>query len=217
MDVTGAELEQARVALAQGWSARLANLLEEDPEAEADLRALVGQIQARLVSAEDHAVAIGRDMNINASGGVAAGAVHASAIAGQGGTAIGRMEYQRPEAARQPVSLALRPVYLEGREGLLAELDARLLTGEGTWPRIVALCGLAGAARPASRWSTHIVMWPGQGWRGNFRPRTRLSFRRSSAGWPPCSAPWTRLCRGPGGVGACAASGLPRAVAAGVR
>lgn len=37
------------------------------------------------------------------------------AIAGQGGTAIGRMEYQRPEAARQSVSLAPRPVYLAGR------------------------------------------------------------------------------------------------------
>jgi hypothetical protein len=65
--VTGAELEQSQVALARGWSDRLASLLEEDPEAEADLRALVGQIQARLVSAEDHAVAIGRDMNVDAS------------------------------------------------------------------------------------------------------------------------------------------------------
>ena len=60
---------------------RLADLLEEDPDAEADLRALVQQIQAALpagmVSAADHAVAAGRDVNISASGGgVAAGVIH---------------------------------------------------------------------------------------------------------------------------------------------
>ena len=145
--VTGAELEQMRAALAQRWSDRLADLLEKDPSAEADLRALVGQIQARLVSAEDHAVAVGHDMNINTSGGVAVGTAHASAIAGRGGTAIGRMEYQRPEVVRKPVSLAPRPVYLVGREGLLDELDVRLSTGGGTWPRIVTLCGLGGAGK----------------------------------------------------------------------
>ena len=48
---------------------------------EADLRALVQEIQAALpagmVSAADHAVAAGRDVNISAaSGGVAAGVIH---------------------------------------------------------------------------------------------------------------------------------------------
>lgn len=56
--VTGAELEHARAGLAQRWSDRLADLPEEDPDAEAELRALVEQIQA-LVSAEDRAVAVG--------------------------------------------------------------------------------------------------------------------------------------------------------------
>ena len=42
----GADLEQARAALAARWAARLADLLEEDPGAEADLRALVQEIQA---------------------------------------------------------------------------------------------------------------------------------------------------------------------------
>jgi hypothetical protein len=77
----GTEGEQARAALAEQWATRLADLLEEDPAAEAELRSLVRNIQAALpagmVSAADHAVAAGRDMNITASGGgVAAGVIH---------------------------------------------------------------------------------------------------------------------------------------------
>ena len=77
----GADLEQARAALAAQWVTRLADLLEEDPGAEADLRALVQEIQAQLpagmVSAADHSVAAGRDVNISAiGGGMAAGVIH---------------------------------------------------------------------------------------------------------------------------------------------
>jgi len=77
----GTDLEQARAALAERWAGRLADLLEEHPDAEADLRALVQQIQAALpapiVSAAGHAVAAGRDVTISAtSGGVAAGVIH---------------------------------------------------------------------------------------------------------------------------------------------
>ena len=77
----GADLEQARVAQAQRWAGRLADLLEEDPGVEADLRTLVEEIQAQLpagvVSAADHAVAAGRDVTITASGGgTAAGVIH---------------------------------------------------------------------------------------------------------------------------------------------
>jgi ribosomal 50S subunit-associated protein YjgA (DUF615 family) len=73
----GKDLERARAALAERWTGRLADLLEEHPDTEADLRALVQQIQAALpagmVSAADHAVAAGGDVNISAtSGGVAA-------------------------------------------------------------------------------------------------------------------------------------------------
>jgi hypothetical protein len=79
--VSGAELEQVRAGLAARWATRLADLLEEDPDAEAGLRALVGQIQAELpasaVSAADHSAAAGRDMNIEASGGgIAAAVIH---------------------------------------------------------------------------------------------------------------------------------------------
>jgi hypothetical protein len=78
---TGADLERTRAALEAQWVTRLADLLEDDPGVEADLRALVQQIQAQLpagmVSAADHAVAAGRDVNITASGGgVAAGTIH---------------------------------------------------------------------------------------------------------------------------------------------
>src|SRR5712691_10764184 len=79
--VAGAASEQARAALAERWAGRLADLLEEDPGVEADLRALVQEIQAALpaemVSAAGHAVAAGRDVNISATGGgVAAGVIH---------------------------------------------------------------------------------------------------------------------------------------------
>ena len=80
-EATGADLERTRAALEAQWVTRLADLLEEDPGVEADLRTLVQEIQAqlpaRMVSAADHAVAAGRDMNITASGGgVAAGVIH---------------------------------------------------------------------------------------------------------------------------------------------
>ena len=77
----GTELERVRAALAERWAGRLADLLEEHPDAEADLRSLVEEIQAQLpagvVSAADHSVAAGRDINITASsGGTAAGVIH---------------------------------------------------------------------------------------------------------------------------------------------
>lgn len=64
---TGADLETVRAALEAQWTTRLADLLEDDPGLEVELRALVDQIQAQ-VSAADHSVAAGRDMHV--SGGV---------------------------------------------------------------------------------------------------------------------------------------------------
>ena len=79
--VDGKDLEQAQAVLAAQWAVRLADLLEEVPAIEDDLRALVEQIQAELpagmVAAVDHSAAAGRDMNIEASGGgIAAGVIH---------------------------------------------------------------------------------------------------------------------------------------------
>ena len=75
------DLESARAAQAQRWMGRFADLLDEDPEVEAELRALVEEIQAqlptRVVSAADHSVAAAGDVNISADrGGLAAGVIH---------------------------------------------------------------------------------------------------------------------------------------------
>jgi hypothetical protein len=72
---------QARQAAAERWAGRFSDLLDEDPSAEAELRALVEDVAARLpagaVSASGHSVAAGRDVNITASaGGTAAGVIH---------------------------------------------------------------------------------------------------------------------------------------------
>jgi hypothetical protein len=65
------DLKQAQANLASQWALRLADLLGDAPEAETELRALVEEISAMLpygaVSAVDHAVAAGRDVNIHGS------------------------------------------------------------------------------------------------------------------------------------------------------
>jgi hypothetical protein len=69
-------------------------------------------------------------------------------VADRGGVAVSRVEYQQREVARQPVRLAPRPLFLAGREGLLAELDERLAVSQAvSGPRVVALCGLGGAGK----------------------------------------------------------------------
>ena len=77
----GADVERVRADLAATWKMRLADLLEEDPGAEAELRATVEEIRALLptgpVSTVDHAVVAGGNVNIGAtSRGVAAGVIH---------------------------------------------------------------------------------------------------------------------------------------------
>jgi hypothetical protein len=79
----GSGLERAREAVAERWADRFADLLDEDPGLETELRALVDEVAARLpaaaVSAAGHSVAAGRDVNITASGGgTAAGVIHGS-------------------------------------------------------------------------------------------------------------------------------------------
>jgi len=66
--------------LRSGGASRFADLLDEDPGAEAELRALVEEVAAQLpagvVSAADHSIAAGRDVQITASaGGIAAGVI----------------------------------------------------------------------------------------------------------------------------------------------
>ena len=50
-------------------------------------------------------------------------------------------------AARRVLRLAPRPVFLAGRDELLAALEARLAGDDGAGPRVVALCGLGGAGK----------------------------------------------------------------------
>ena len=50
-------------------------------------------------------------------------------------------------AAGRALRLAPRPVFLAGREQLLAELDARLAGDGRAGPRVAALCGLGGAGK----------------------------------------------------------------------
>ena len=74
-------LEQVRADLARQWALRLADVLEDDPGAETELRALVDEIGALLpdgaVSAVGHSVAAGRDVNIRADrGSFATGVIH---------------------------------------------------------------------------------------------------------------------------------------------
>jgi hypothetical protein len=60
---TGEDLERVRAALEAQWTTRMADLLEDDPRVEGDLRALVDQVRSQ-VSASGHAMAAGRDINV---------------------------------------------------------------------------------------------------------------------------------------------------------
>jgi hypothetical protein len=76
-----AGLEEAREAAEQRWAGRFADLLDEDPCLEEELRALTEDVAVQLpagsVSALGYSVAAGRDVNITASGGgIAAGVIH---------------------------------------------------------------------------------------------------------------------------------------------
>jgi hypothetical protein len=78
-------LAEVKVSLAAQWAVRLADLVEQYPDVEAELRAAVDDIRALLpaesVSAMDHALAAGRDINISVDrGGLAAGVVHGNIV-----------------------------------------------------------------------------------------------------------------------------------------
>jgi hypothetical protein len=66
------------------------------------------------------------------------------------------LQYDLDKQARRPAGqvaagpvlrLAPRPVFLAGRESLLAELDDRFTLGDRPGPQIVVLCGLGGAGK----------------------------------------------------------------------
>jgi hypothetical protein len=132
--VSGRELEETRADLGRVWQVRLADLLEEDPGVEAELRALVEEILAQLppgTGTVAEQAAARQDVSTSAAG-LAVTAVE--------------LPPQRHEAAGLPVSLGLRPTFLAGREEMLADLDAWLSGGDGE-PLVVALCGPGGAGK----------------------------------------------------------------------
>jgi Domain of unknown function (DUF4062) len=87
-----------------------------------------------------------------------------------------------PSGAGVAVRLAPRPVYLAGREELLAELDARLAAGPG--PGVVVLSGLGGAGKTSVAVEYAYRQAAGLGWCGSCRPRTGPDWWRGSPSWP---------------------------------
>ncbi len=89
----GSELEQAQQAQAERWAGRFADLLDEDPGLEVELRALTEEVAAQLpaaaVSAGDYSLVAGQDVNIAADrGSTAAGVIHGN-VASPGPTTPG--------------------------------------------------------------------------------------------------------------------------------
>jgi hypothetical protein len=83
--VSWKDLEQLQGGQAERWAGRFADLLDEEPAIETELRALVEQVAAQLpaaaVSAAGYSVAAGRDVSITASGGgIAAGVIHGNVV-----------------------------------------------------------------------------------------------------------------------------------------
>ncbi len=69
--LSGVELERAGDAQAAAWRTRLADLLEDHPEVADQVRTMIAQVQASkaTVTAGDHAVAVGGDVTMEATGG----------------------------------------------------------------------------------------------------------------------------------------------------
>jgi hypothetical protein len=79
---TPGDLEAVRASLAAQWQTRFADLLADHPDAEAELAALVKDINPA-VTATDHSVAAGGNVTATAkSGGVAANVIHGDVHAG---------------------------------------------------------------------------------------------------------------------------------------
>lgn len=79
----------------------------------------------------------------------------------------GEAEHERPVVPARAVRLPLRPGYLAGREGLLAELDALLSPADGDGrPRVVALYGLGGSGKSsvAAEHGHHVLAQLGVVW-----------------------------------------------------
>jgi hypothetical protein len=78
-----AEMARVRADQAERWANRLAVLLDDYPDAEPELAALVKEIQAILPTAADRSVSVGRDnIAVADRGGVAAAVIHGDVSTG---------------------------------------------------------------------------------------------------------------------------------------
>src|SRR5262249_25203537 len=104
----GVHMEMIRTALAGRWAGRWADLLEEDPDPEAELRTFVQQIQVALpaekLSTSDHAVSANGEVS-----SYAAGPEHPGALAAQSELAYSAGQAGNPAAARDQF-VALLPI-----------------------------------------------------------------------------------------------------------
>jgi hypothetical protein len=81
--VSPAELGSAQANLAAQWQTRFEDLLADHPDAQAELVALVEEMQPVITSAADHSGAAGRDMKASADhGSAAANVVHGHIVVG---------------------------------------------------------------------------------------------------------------------------------------
>lgn len=84
------DLEKVRASLAGQWETRFSDLLADHPDARPELVALVEDLRVIApVTAADHAVAAGRDVNVTAEGGSVAAAVIHGNVAPPGPTVPG--------------------------------------------------------------------------------------------------------------------------------
>ena len=78
---TPAKLDAVRAHEAAKWSGRLSDLLEDYPDAEAEVRVLVDEIQMKVSTTAYHSAVAGRDMLALADhGSVAANVIHGNVM-----------------------------------------------------------------------------------------------------------------------------------------
>ena len=133
-DITGARQSSAELPEVQGRV--LAETLAGHLVREIMVRGSRGGPLAPLADQLNHDVTHLQGQRLEGMLGRLADQVTALAQAGSG-----------PKPPRKPVRLAPRPVFLAGREELLAELANRMAGDEGAGPRMAALYGLGGAGK----------------------------------------------------------------------
>ena len=147
----GVDMEVIRTALAGRWARRWADLLEEDPDAEAELRGFIQEIQtapsAEELSASDHAVFADDDVS-----SYAAGPEHPGALAMRSELAYSAGQAGDAAAARDQFA-ALLPV----AERVLGPEHPDTLAARAS---LAYWIGQAGTRPLPGINSQHYCLWP---------------------------------------------------------